>query len=200
VIARGVSVSAGGGLSDGRSYLEKIVQVAYRVPPPPRPKLEQLIQGYAQRSRADSLLDQAVVEILAERAGRNPRRIKRIINSFVVEYQVNPTWGDPPLSGAHLATVILLQQLYPSFYELLVSDDHDSDPTEAFLTYANFRARAVDPPKWDDPWWGDEAEPAFATQKVALSDRTAPALFIALQQFGATFLRNSPRWPGVHRS
>jgi CheY-like chemotaxis protein len=183
VIARGVSASAHGGLGEGRSYLEKIVQVAYRVPPPTQSALEQLIRGYAQRSGTASLIDQTVTDILAERAGRNPRRIKRIINSFVVEYQVNPAWRHPPLGSMQLVTAILLQQLYPSFYDLLVSDEYETNPIEDLLKYADLRERAADPPDQEDPWWVEEVVPVLATRQVALQDPTTPGLFAALQQF-----------------
>jgi hypothetical protein len=153
VLARGVSAAARGEANEGRAYLEKIVQVAYRLPPPQEGQVRRLINGYVQQSRTAGLIDDQVKLILAERAGRNPRRIKRIINSFVVEYQLNPAWRRAPLGVAQLARVIVLQHLYAPFYDLLVSDVLGSDPIGEFLDYAAVRAMAGDPPAADHAWW-----------------------------------------------
>ena len=136
VLARGVSKSARGEAEEGRSYLEKIVQVVYRVPPPNESELKELIRGYARMSRTEELIDPDVERILIEGAGRNPRKIKRIINSFILEYQLDPAWRQPPLSGERLVTAILLQHLYTPFYELLIRDSTRKDPIGEFLRYA----------------------------------------------------------------
>ncbi|MEV8376999.1 P-loop NTPase fold protein [Kribbella sp. NPDC056861] len=153
VLARGVSSSARGGAGEGRTYLEKIVQVSYRVPAPDRQLIRDLIRGYALASGTSTLIDETVIEILAERSGRNPRRIKRIINSFVLEHHLNPGWTRPPLGSAHLITAILLHHLYPSFYEWLAAEDSGADPIGEFLDYADVRTRASDPPPSNDAWW-----------------------------------------------
>ena len=192
VIARGVAGSARGGIGEGRSYLEKIVQVAYRVPPPTRDALERLIRGYAERSGTSALIDQTVVNVLAERAGRNPRRIKRIINSFIVEHQVNPAWREPPLGSLPLVTVILLQHLYPSFYELLVSEEYETDPIDDLLRYSRLREQAAEPPGEHDAWWDDEAAPLLRTKQVRLQDKTGPGLLAALEQFESRLPEDFP--------
>ncbi len=53
VLARGVASSARGGTGEGRSYLEKIIQVAYRMPPPNEEQIRKLIHEYAQKSGTD---------------------------------------------------------------------------------------------------------------------------------------------------
>jgi KAP family P-loop domain len=154
VLARGVS-SARGDTSQGRMYLEKIVQVVYRVPFPEVEQVRRLIRGYARLSGTTNLIDQNVAEILAEGTGRNPRKIKRIINSFVLEYGLDPAWRKPPLGSAQLVRAVLLQHLYPLFYELLIREDIGEDPIGMFLDYAHVRERVVEPPtdNPDDPWW-----------------------------------------------
>ena len=119
VLARGVAGPARGGVGEGRTYLEKIVQVAYRVPAPSGHAVRQLIVGYGERSGISHLLDATVVDILSDATGKNPRRIKRIVNSFVLEHHLDPAWRRAPLNSTLLITAILLQQLYPSFYALL---------------------------------------------------------------------------------
>lgn len=153
VLARGVSSSARGEVSEGRAYLEKIVQVAYRLPPPQEAQIKYLIRGYAQQSGTAALIDETVTTILADRAGRNPRSIKRIINSLVVEYRLNPAWRQPPLGSVQLVRAILLQHLYTAFYDLLISEELSEDPIGTFLEYAAVRAKAADPPAADHAWW-----------------------------------------------
>ncbi len=153
VLARGVASSARGGTGEGRSYLEKIIQVAYRMPPPNEEQIRKLIHEYAQKSGTDSLIKETVAHIIAEGTGRNPRRIKRIINSFVLEYRLDPAWQEPPLSSVLLVTAIILQHLYAPFYELLVGEDTVGNPIEEFLDWGRIRGMHTLPTSDDDPWW-----------------------------------------------
>lgn len=111
VLARGVASAARGGAAEGRSYLEKIVQVVHRVPPPDDDRVRELIMGYAAKSRTGDLIKGIVAVTLAYSTGRNPRKIKRIINSFILEHVLSPAWRSAPLSSKHLVTAILLQHL-----------------------------------------------------------------------------------------
>lgn len=154
VLARGVSGSARGGASEGRAYLEKVVQVAYRMPPPEEHQLRELIRAYAAESGTAELIDDTVSRILAEGTGRNPRRIKRIINSFVIEYRLDPAWRQPPLGSAQLVTAILLQHLYTPFYDLLVREESVINPIDEFLDYVQVREKMSNlPADGNDPWW-----------------------------------------------
>lgn len=155
VLARGVATKARGGEGEGRTYLEKIVQVVHRVPAPDQGGVAALIRGYARRAGIAALVDDTIVDILGARTGRNPRRIKRIVNSFVLEHSLDPAWRRPPLGSAQLITVIILQHLYPQFYERLTSDGAgtDDDPISEFLDYATVRTRANDAPSTTDTWW-----------------------------------------------
>lgn len=164
ILARGVSASARGGTGEGRSYLEKIVQVAYQVPLPEEGQIKQLIRGCAERSGTTALIDETVTGILTERTDRNPRRIKRIINSFVLEYRLDPEWRKPPLDSVQLVTAILLQQLYTSFYDLLRRESGE-DPIGEFLDYAEVRARAFDPTPDDEQWW-DTVHRSFQAHRL----------------------------------
>ncbi len=153
VLARGVAGPARGGVGEGRTYLEKIIQVAYRVPAPGSDVVRGLIKGYGKRSGISHLLDPTVVNILSDATGRNPRRIKRIINSFVLEHHLDPAWRRAPLNSALLITAILLQQLNPSFYAVVVDENSGEDPIGDFLDYATVRAKASNPPLGDNAWW-----------------------------------------------
>lgn len=152
VLARGVAGQARGTASEGRSYLEKIVQVSYHLPLPGDAQIKRLIQGYANRSGTSHLIDDVVTDILATRTNRNPRRIKRIINSFVLEYQLDADWHKPPLGSIQLVTAIILQQLYTPFYDLIRSST-DTDPISEFFDYVEVRRRALSPTFDDQEWW-----------------------------------------------
>jgi hypothetical protein len=192
VIARGVGHAARGGTGEGRIYLEKIVQVAYRLPPPDRAAVTKLVGGYGTASGTRSLLTPPVVDILIERGGGNPRRIKRIINSFVLENSVNDAWGRGQLTHARLVSVIILQHLYPEFYEWLVREGAHDDPVGDFLDYASFRQHLGDSAVAGDRWWSETAklfrrhgltsprrrkDSADLTEFVGAIDRTLPETF-----------------------
>ncbi|WSY16513.1 KAP family NTPase [Embleya sp. NBC_00896] len=172
VLARSVSTSARGGVGEGRAYLEKIVQVAYRVSPPDESQLKELIAGYGQRSGTSHLVDEIVTSILLERAGSNPRRIKRIINGFILEHRLNPAWRAMPLDSSLLVTAILLQYLYASFYDFLVADESSDDPIGDFLEYATVRARVSAPPPPNNAWW-TVARRTFQKHGTPAPDRSA---------------------------
>lgn len=138
VLARGVQDRARGGPEEARSYLEKIIQVQYRLPAPDNKAIERLIDGYAETSRTPGVIEGEVRRTLTESCGRNPRRIKRIINSFILEYELSPGWKRTPLSSYHLLIAIVLQHLYTPFYDLVVRGQFD-DPISEFLAYAELR-------------------------------------------------------------
>ena len=170
VLARGVSSSARGGMGEGRSYLEKIVQVIYRVPPSDDKHVKGLIEGYAIASQTTKLFDDTVKSILIEQTGRNPRKIKRIINSFVLEYRLNKEWQTSTLGSTQLVTAVLLQHLYPVFYDLLVSEEWKGDLIGEFIDYADVREMASDPPpEADNPWW-NIVRRAFEVRRMSVPD------------------------------
>jgi hypothetical protein len=176
VLSRGVAAQARGGAGEGRTYLEKIVQVAHRVPVPDTDHVHRLIREYATRSGTLALIDKPVAETLAELTARNPRRIKRIINSFVLEYNLNPGWHRPPLGSTELMTTVLLQHLYPTFYDILAREDSGEDPIGEFLDYADVRARASDPPPPGDAWWSTASQ-TLRRYGMRAPDRSMPNMF-----------------------
>jgi SpoVK/Ycf46/Vps4 family AAA+-type ATPase len=172
VLARGVANEARGGMGEGRLYLEKIVQVAHRVQAPDRESAERLVSAYAERSGTADLIDDTIAGILAERTDRNPRRIKRIINSFVLEHHLNKAWRTPPLGSEELMTAVLLQHLYPSFYDRVVDEKGSVDPIGDFLDYADVRLRASAPPDRRNAWWSTVSR-VFRKWGMPVPDRSA---------------------------
>lgn len=129
------------------AYLEKIIQVAYHMPRPSDSQIDSLIGQCARDSGITELIDETVTRALAERTNRNPRRIKRVINSFVLEYMLEPDWAESQLGAANLIKVVLLYQLYPWFYDVLVGDYSSIDPIGDFLEYAKLVNR---PDQWQE--------------------------------------------------
>ena len=76
-----------------RDLIKKIVQLTYRLPVPNRQQIDRLIDCYAETSGTTEFLDNAALHTLAERTQRNPRRIKQIINGFIVEQTLDFKMG-----------------------------------------------------------------------------------------------------------
>lgn len=115
---------------EGVRYLEKIIQVSYPIVPASAAQARILVEGYLKRSGTAHLFDEAMKTLLIERTGRNPRRIKRLINSFVLEHHVGRTDQAP----ADLVRLILLRHFYPEFYRTMIATTQD-DLLRQFLTY-----------------------------------------------------------------
>ncbi|GLY41310.1 hypothetical protein Amsp01_073330 [Amycolatopsis sp. NBRC 101858] len=148
---RAVQESAGvGDPAAAVEYLEKIVQISYRIPAPSPEQALKLVDGYLDRSKTSGLFDKPLKDLIIERSGRNPRRIKRLINSFVLEYHLNRSWDAIGLEN--LVKVIMLQHFYPAFYRRLTNPRHLGLVTE-FLAYKDFRTEVkqggtVTPADW----------------------------------------------------
>jgi CheY-like chemotaxis protein len=134
--AIGRSVDETDRTGSGIRYLEKIIQVNYPIPPPSSSLARKLVDGSIERSGTAHLFDDAMKTLLIERTGRNPRRIKRVINSFVLEHHLNRAWDE--LGPANLVKVILLQHFYPEMYGMLI-DVKEGNPVRSFLDYCGFR-------------------------------------------------------------
>lgn len=132
-------------------YLEKIIQVNYHAPLPETQQVHDLVAGYASRSGTHQMFSDELSSFITERTGRNPRRIKRLINSFILEYQLDSEWQ---MFGANiLVRILLLQHFYPEFYRLLASPSAH-DPVREFLDYRDVRmsvrSGAARPEEWHD--------------------------------------------------
>ncbi|MGW7535997.1 P-loop NTPase fold protein [Amycolatopsis sp. NPDC054798] len=161
------SAGVGDQVSAGE-YLEKIVQISYRIPVPSTEQAMRLVDGYLELSNTGGFFDESTKNMVIERTGRNPRRIKRLINSFVLEYHLSRSWDE--LGAGNLVKVIMLQHFYPDFYRLLANPKH-RDPIREFLAYHEYRAAV----KHGDDQARDRWAELFAAKDVQLSV-TAEAL------------------------
>ncbi|MET7986355.1 MULTISPECIES: P-loop NTPase fold protein [unclassified Streptomyces] len=118
----------------GSAFMEKIFQTSYRVPVPATAEVRAYVDRCAERSGIRDLLGDHLAELIALRSARNPRRIKRLINGFGLECALNPVWES--FSAEAVIRVLLLQQLYPDFYRLLLArEGADVHAAREFLRY-----------------------------------------------------------------
>lgn len=190
VLWRAVRNSSGSGESAGAvEYLEKIIQINYRIPAPSTPLARRLVDGYLDRSRTSRLFDDAMKSMITERSGRNPRRIKRLINSFVLEYHLNRSWAE--IGVENLVKVVMLQHFYPGFYRIM-ANPRAEDPIAEFISYHRFRSVVRqggdrEPEEWRDLFDGKGLKPPLPdakeevlTRHLEILERELPPEFPAL--------------------
>lgn len=99
---------------DGVRYLEKIVQLPFNIPP---------IEPYALKSYISSILPtefESCVKILNAGLARNPRTVKRFINTLILNYNLAQETISQPRPDV-LAALLLVQYHSPSLYSKLVT-------------------------------------------------------------------------------
>ncbi|MFF9477696.1 P-loop NTPase fold protein [Streptomyces sp. NPDC014733] len=153
----------------GSAFMEKIFQTSYRIPAPDGRGVEEYIRWCARTAGVAPLVDDALVELLAQRSARNPRRIKRLVNGFVLEATLNPVWRD--FGPDAVLRTLLLQYFYPDFYRMMTgpSGTVDGDVVAEFRTYRAVR-RTLLAPRGSVP----EEETEAAARFVARYDLVVP--------------------------
>jgi hypothetical protein len=136
--------SADGAATPWRAYLEKIIQVDFHLPTPDADQLQRLARACARRSRATDLLGEEELALIAQRSDRNPRRLKRFLNAFVLARRLDVATAQ--LSPAEHIRVLLFQFYFPAFHRLLLDED-EPDP----FADVHLLARAAAPGNEDDP-------------------------------------------------
>ncbi|WP_210585550.1 P-loop NTPase fold protein [Streptomyces sp. GESEQ-35] len=108
---------------EAAEFMEKIFQTSYRLPAVKDDHVESYIEKSATEAGIGALLDPDLTKLVADGCRRNPRRIKRLINAFVLARGMNPVWGKyrPEIAFR----VLLLQICYPEFYRQLVDQHHE---------------------------------------------------------------------------
>jgi hypothetical protein len=133
----------------GAAFMEKIFQTSYRIPAASAPDIQEYVRSCARHAGLAHLLDDPLVELLAYRAARNPRRVKRLVNGLLLEATLNPIWAH--VRPEAVIRTLLLQYLYPDFYRMMTvpgGTGPAGDVVQEFLTY-----RAVRGHLWSvDPW------------------------------------------------
>lgn len=125
--------------SDGvtsHHYLEKIVQLAYRLPSVSDDAANQLLNVYLESSATANLFDRSARALTIEQNTRNPRRIKRFINAFILEYGLDSEWEE--MGAETLVRVLIIDVYFPEFGQALRSRSK-RDPVRDFRDYVAVR-------------------------------------------------------------
>ncbi|WBB63472.1 P-loop NTPase fold protein [Streptomyces sp. WMMC500] len=144
----------------GSAFMEKIFQTSYRIPIADSKGVGRYVEWCAGAAGIQGILDEELKKLLVERSGRNPRRIKRLVNGFVLEATLNPVWsGFPPES---VIRTLLLQYFYPEFYRMMTgaAGAPGGDVVQEFTTYRRVRRRLLSPVPPGTP---EVAAPELAT-------------------------------------
>jgi CheY-like chemotaxis protein len=120
----------------GRDYIEKIVQIVFRIPQPTDDEIDALLTHFMTDSRTTDLFDEAGRKLVIDRNGRNPRRMKRFINRFILDYQLDGASQD--LDPELLIKLLILETYFPEFARLFGSSA-DKNPMQEFLDFAAAR-------------------------------------------------------------
>jgi CheY-like chemotaxis protein len=121
-----------------RDYLDKIIQIVYRIPDPSIKQIHSLLRSYSRDSGTATLLDQTSRELVVQGNRRNPRGLKRFINAFVLEHRLNP--ASARLKPKILINTLILQMYFPEFTRLFSERARGGlDPIQEFIDYLDVR-------------------------------------------------------------
>ena len=119
-----------------RDYLDKIIQILYQVPVPDEEQVQVFIEQCLESSNTASLFDPSIRSLVTERNSRNPRKIKRFINMFVLGYGLDRDWAE--LGASDLVKLLIMQLYFPDFARLL-QGTAQRDPIAELLSYVDCR-------------------------------------------------------------
>ena len=121
-------------LIDGRRYLEKIIQIPFRLPPIDRKAMGSLISKIAR-----DLPHPECGPTFAVGLEPNPRQVKRAINIFTLLWGLsrNKAGLSSHIQPVRLAKMVVLQQRHPTLYGLLRDNAELLPKWEAWLRRAN---------------------------------------------------------------
>jgi CheY-like chemotaxis protein len=122
----------------GRDYIEKIVQIVFRIPQPTEDEVDDLLTNVLDESGTVELFDHTGRKLVIERNGRNPRRMKRFVNRFILDYKLDEASQD--LEAELLIKLLIFETYFPEFSRLFdVTTEDDKNPIQEFLDFAAVR-------------------------------------------------------------
>ncbi len=102
---------------DGARYLEKIIQIPFRLPPIDA----ETVFSYIKEETAGNLPDPRCGTVFGVGLEPNPRRIKRTLNVFLLLWRLAQIREDlrDTIKPVRLAKIVIIQQYHPQLFELL---------------------------------------------------------------------------------
>ncbi len=161
---------------EGRRYLEKIIQIPFKLPP-----VDQgVMKGYVG-SLITAWPDDRCQDVFSVSTGESPRRIKRMVNTFLLLWEIAKARELADITPVRLAKVVALQHVAPpGLYEELESVPRLLRDLEAYFRKAG---RYADQARWEVPSVGEEEE-----KRQPVSD-LPPVLQPYVQRAGAALGR-----------
>ncbi len=117
-------------------YLEKIVQLVYHLPVVGDESAKELVQLFLESSRTSDLFDSPARKLIIEQNSRNPRRIKRFLNEFVLEYGLDDEWQQ--FGAETVIRWLIVRTYFPEFAKLFAGPS-PRDPVDDFTKYVSVR-------------------------------------------------------------
>lgn len=97
-----------------REYLSKIIQLPFHLPPPTKAGLATYLEQLDVR-----FPDQRCGEVFLGAVAQNPREIKRLINTYSLNWYLAQARVGSAVTPVRLAKVIVIQQAYGALFSLL---------------------------------------------------------------------------------
>ena len=117
-------------------YLEKIVQLVYHLPVVGDESAKELVQLFLESSRTSDLFDSPARKFIIEQNSRNPRRIERFLNEFVLEYGLDDEWQR--FGAETVIRWLIVRTYFPEFAKLFAGPS-PRDPVDDFTKYVSVR-------------------------------------------------------------
>jgi CheY-like chemotaxis protein len=153
-------------------YLDKVVQIEYSVPRPDDEVVRAFLDRLTSASGTAVLVDDSARSLIVQGSDRNPRRLKRFINAFVLEHALEPeTAGVDPQT---LIRELILRTYFQEFVRLYT---RGPDPLEEFGTYLRVRKAILQGETGDE----DALRRFFGEHRTPPGELDPPAL-AALEQ------------------
>lgn len=122
-------------LVDGNSFLKKIIQVFFNLPPLTDEVVDKYVKTLMDRSgnlqAISAQARQIIIKMFSTGSGSNPREIKRLINNFSILYGFAPKISKPEV----IALMLVIQQRWPIVFQNILSN------REAFVNFINWASQ-----------------------------------------------------------
>lgn len=135
-IARMISERKGwADLGTAREFVEKFIQTTHQMDRLSEARATALVESLVEQSGTRRFFGDNEMRLLVDRNDRNPRRIKRFINAFVLRFGLDATWRE--FEPGTLIRAQLVVMYFPEFARLVVR--REGDPIAEFREYKQAR-------------------------------------------------------------